>query len=251
MNETARHKFHLKQTDVTWWTPHVAKHRWLDATDLKKYLARLANYGKQSRFVTQRHVYYPEGVENTHADGVALVNLIRDPIDRCVSRYNYEAFYKKRIPAVDFDACLDGGRCDFRNWDPRTEKHRYQDFPVPKRKEGATDTEWDIFQRLSYNESMKLLADECHDYTVRWFCGHGPECRDPSRPELALQIAKRNVRERYAHVGILTDLENTAQLFRLLLPDFFEGDPGRDLCGTQTSGAPRHRRDVVPVTAIT
>ena len=100
----------------------------------------------------------------------------------------------------------------------------------------------DIFQRLSYNESMRLLADECHDYTVRWFCGHGPECRDPSRPELALQIAKRNVRERYAHVGILTDLENTAQLFRLLLPDFFEGDPGRDLCGTQTSGAPRHRR---------
>ena len=249
LNETARHKFHLKQTDVTWWTPHVAKHRWLDATDLKKYLARLANYGKQSRFVTQRHVYYPEGVENTHADGVALVNLIRDPIDRCVSRYNYEAFYKKRIPAVDFDACLDGGRCDFRNWDPRTEKHRYQDFPVPKRKEGATDTEWDIFQRLSYNESMKLLADECHDYTVRWFCGHGPECRDPSRPELALQIAKRNVRERYAHVGILTDLENTAQLFRLLLPDFFEGDPSRHLCGNQFRGTLRHRRDVVPVTA--
>ena len=74
-----------------------------------------------------------------------------------------------------------------------------------------------------------------HDYTVRWFCGHGPECRDPSKPELALQIAKRNVRERYAHVGILTDLENTAQLFRLLLPDFFEGDPSRHLCGTQTS----------------
>ena len=228
LNETAKHKFHLKQTDVTWWTPHIAKHRWLDATDLKKYLAAIATYGQKSRFVTQRHVYYPEGVENTHSDGVALVNLIRDPIDRCVSRYNYEAFYKKRIPAVDFDACLDGGRCDFRNWDPRTEKHRYQDFPVPKRKEGATDTEWDIFQRLSYNESMRLLADECHDYTVRWFCGHGPECRDPSRPELALQIAKRNVRERYAHVGILTDLENTAQLFRLLLPDFFEGDPSRD-----------------------
>ena len=94
LNETARHKFHLKQTDVTWWTPHVAKHRWLDATDLKKYLARLAAYGQQSRFVTQRHVYYPEGVEATHADGVALVNLIRDPIDRCISRYNYEAFYK-------------------------------------------------------------------------------------------------------------------------------------------------------------
>ena len=239
----AKHKFHLPQTDVTWWTPHIAKHRWLDAPDLKKYLSAIATYGQQSRFVTQRHVYYPEGVENTHADGVALVNLIRDPIDRCISRYNYEAFYKKRIPAVDFDACLDGGRCDFRHWDPRTEKHRYQDFPVPKRKEGATDTEWDIFQRLSYNESMRLLADECHDYTVRWFCGHGPECRDPSKPELALEIAKRNVRERYAHVGILTDLENTAQLFRLLLPDFFEGDPSRDLCGTQTSGAPRHRRD--------
>ena len=228
LNETARYKFGQPVTDVTWWTPHVAKHRWLDPGDLRTYLAHLATYGKHSKFVTQRHVYYPEGVEIVHVDGVALVNLIRNPIDRCISRYNYEAFYKKRIPAVDFDACLDGGRCAFRNWDLGTEKHRYQDFPVPKRKEGATDQEWDLFLKLSYNESMKLLSDECHDYTTRWFCGHGPECRDPARPDVALSIAKRNVRERYAHVGVLEDLENTAQLFRLLLPDFFEGDPARD-----------------------
>ena len=74
LNETARHKFHLKQTDVTWWTPHVAKHRWLDATDLKKYLSAIATYGKQSRFVTQRHVYYTD-VRHAHEEGVELINL--------------------------------------------------------------------------------------------------------------------------------------------------------------------------------
>jgi len=67
---------------------------------------------------------------------------------------------------------------------------------VPSRR--ASSKEWKKFQRLSYNESMArggaddasarverepprakydvsqaLLRDECHDYTTRWFCGHG------------------------------------------------------------------------------
>lgn len=226
LNLTAYHRFGKNVTDVTWWSPHIPKHRWLAEDDLANYVASLSEYGRRGRFVTQRHVYHPDGVERAHADGVALVNLVRDPIDRCVSRYNYEAFYKKRLPPVDFDACLDGGRCDFKHWHVSTgEQHRYQDYPVPSRK--ASAKEWKKFQRLSYNQSMALLRDECHDYMTRWFCGHGPECRDDSDPGRALEKAKHNVRHAYAHVGVLEDLVNTAQMFRILLPDFFEGDPDR------------------------
>mgnify|MGYP003319195880 CR=1 FL=1 len=93
-----------------------------------------------------------------------------------------------------------------------------QRFPVPSKRANAK--EWKKFQRLSYNQSMALLLDECNDYMTRWFCGHGPECRDERDPGKALDVAKRHVRDAYAHVGVLEDLPNTAQLFRLLLPDF-------------------------------
>mmetsp|Transcript_15548 Transcript_15548/g.62593 ORF Transcript_15548/g.62593 Transcript_15548/m.62593 type:complete len:186 (-) Transcript_15548:66-623(-) len=72
---------------------------------------------------------------------------------------------------------------------------------------------------------MALMLDECHDYMTRWFCGHSAECRDPRDPDAALQLAKRHVLDQYVHVGVLEDLPNTVQLFRLRLPDFFAGDP--------------------------
>ena len=53
---------------------------------------------------------------------------------------------------------------DFRHWDIARKSIGTRTFPSPKRKEGATDTEWDIFPRLSYNESMRLLADEVRLY---------------------------------------------------------------------------------------
>lgn len=223
LNLTARHSLGQKVTNVTWWTPHIAKHRWLDQEDEAEYVRSLAEYARLGEFVTQRHVYYTD-VQSAHPMGVALINIARDPIDRCVSRYNYEAFYKKRIKPVDFDVCLDSGQCAARDWDLATgESHVYQDYPAPSR--SASAKEWRKFQRLSSNQSMLLLMDECHDYMTRWFCGHAPECRDPARPRLALEIAKRNVATEYAHVGVLEDLPNTVQLFRVLLPTFFEGDP--------------------------
>ena len=223
LNETAKFKFGLETTNVTWWTPHIAKHRWLASEDRAEYYKSIQDYGAVGHFVTQRHVYYTD-VRDAHPEGVELVNIARDPIDRCISRYNYEAFYKKRLPPVDFDVCLDGGRCDLEGWRVATgEQHVYQDYPVPSRKANAK--EWKKFQRLSYNQSMALLLDECNDYMTRWFCGHGPECRDDRDPRRALDVAKRNVAHAYAHVGVLEDLPNTAQLFRVLLPDFFEGDP--------------------------
>ncbi|KAJ8599643.1 hypothetical protein CTAYLR_005383 [Chrysophaeum taylorii] len=216
LNATAK-QHGLATTNVTWWTPHVAKHRWLSPIDERAFVASIRHFGSIGRFVTQRHVYHTPGVKHAHPLGVELVNVVRDPIDRCVSRYNYEAFYKKRIPAVDFNDCLES-RCSFDDW---TENHVYQDFPVPTAT--ASPAERELFLRLSYNQSMMLLLDECHDYMTRWFCGHGPECR--TDPDLALRLAKKNVVRDYAHVGVLEDLPNTVQLFRLLLPSFFEGDP--------------------------
>ena len=58
------------------------------------------------------------------------------------------------------------------------------------------------------------------------------------------------------HGELQDDVDEVAQWFAneydvySTTVDFF-GALGGDLCGNQTSGAPRHRRDVVPVTAIT
>jgi hypothetical protein len=222
LNLTARFRDGAERTNATWWTPHIAKRRWLDRVDEAAYVASIAEYGALGPFVTQRHVYFTD-VRDAHPEGVALVNIARDPIDRCVSRYNYEAFYKRRLPPVDFDVCLDSGRCALSEWSYASEQHAYQDYPVPSKRANAK--EWKKFQRLSYNQSMALLLDECSDYMTRWFCGHGPECRDARNPRAALDRAKANVVRAYAHVGVLEDLPNTAQLFRILLPGFFEGDP--------------------------
>lgn len=221
LNATAR-KEGKKQTEVTWWTPHVAKHRWLSPSDEREFVATVRRFGELGEFVSQRHVYHTPSLKSSHPRGVELVNVARDPIDRCVSRYNYEAFYKKRIPPVDFNDCLDDKKeagCNLER--PFEELHVYKDYPVPKSTATAADRA--KFLELSHNQSMMLVMDECHDYMTRWFCGHGPECRWSS--DRALEIAKRNVVDEYAHVGVLEDLPNTVQLFRLLLPTFFGGDP--------------------------
>jgi len=222
LNATAMHQHGLSQTDVTWWTSHLPKHRFLTPADEKSYFAGIAHFGDFGRFVTQRHVYYVD-VRNAHSKGVALVNVAREPVGRCVSRYNYEAFYKKRLPPVDLNECLDSGECTFGQWSLKQEQHFYQDYPNPEK--GATKKEWRKFLKLSRNQSLALLLDECHNYMTRWFCGHSPECRDPARPRRALDLAKEHVEHSYAHVGVLEDLPNTVQLFRILLPTFFKGDP--------------------------
>lgn len=225
LNATAKHRYGLPRTAIKWWTPHVAKHRWLSPADEVDFIATVRRFADAGDFVTQRHVYHTPDLARVHPRGVAFVNVVRDPVDRCVSRYNYEAFYKKRIPAVDLDDCIESKRCDFDGWTLDRERHVYRDYPVPTATASAADRA--EFLRLSQNESMMLLMDECHDYTTRWFCGHSPACRDPTDPDNALALAKRNVLADYAHVGVLEDLPNTVQLFRLLLPSFFEGDPSR------------------------
>lgn len=226
LNASAKHRFGLAKTNVTWWTPHVAKHRWLTPADEVDFVETIRGFAELGDFVTQRHVYHTPAVRTAHPRGVEFVNVARDPIDRCVSRYNYEAFYKKRIPPVDMNDCINSGRCNFDAWHvERDERHFYQDFPVPTA--SASEHDRALFMRLSYNQSMMLLMDECHDYMTRWFCGHGPDCRNPNEPDRALTLAKSNILRDYAHVGVLEDLPNTVQLFRLLLPTFFLGDPQR------------------------
>ena len=57
---------------------------------------------------------------------LAWINVVREPVARCVSRYAYEAFVAKRLPPVSLDACVASGRCRFAAFNAsRDERHSY------------------------------------------------------------------------------------------------------------------------------
>jgi len=56
---------------------------------------------------------------------------------------------------------------------------------------------------------------------IPFFCGSGETCL--KRGDKALEIAKRNVYERYAIVGIMEDFPNTMRAIETVAPRFFLG----------------------------
>ena len=48
LNLTAYHRFGKNVTDVTWWSPHIPKHRWLAEDDLANYVASLSEHRRPS-----------------------------------------------------------------------------------------------------------------------------------------------------------------------------------------------------------
>ena len=56
---------------------------------------------------------------------------------------------------------------------------------------------------------------------IPFFCGSSKVCQ--KRGDDALRIAKENVREKYAIVGIMEDFPQTMKAFETLVPRFFMG----------------------------
>ena len=65
-------------------------------------------------------------------------------------------------------------------------------------------------RNMTVNECVAEERTECskpYSNLIPFFCGSSELCR--SRSDRALEIAKRNVYERYAIVGIMEDFPNT------------------------------------------
>ena len=167
--------------------------RYLSEKTLDKYITGLNELPQP--FLFQRHVYW----EPLPYPNFKYVSISRDPVARCISRYNYEAFLKKRIPAISLDECIRTKKCQFEKWTLSEEQHSYPTDEI---------------------NTMQLVHDECNNYMTRWFCGRGPECRTGNLEE-ALQLAMKNIRKEYQTILVHDDLPGSLFILSKLFPSFF------------------------------
>lgn len=205
--------------------------------------------------VHHRHLYLHPDLR-VNGEAVTWINLWREPVGRCVSRfyYSHKAFdhgYLQRpeIPRArqrsyeTIDACVDamdgppGERCemfdvpsqaissmDYANacWNPLGPMSRWPDGRMPPC--------WE-----------HLVQEECNELLVRWLCGQGDECANPGTEE-AYETARRNMHDHYLFVGVLEELPATMRVFHKLLPDLFNHDVMAAWELAQSTGTKRRSR---------
>ncbi len=121
------------------------------------------------------------------------ITIIREPISRFVSSYLYYHFSSKKY----IQRMLDRSH--------------------------AKETLMDCLEHEHDGCTTNLLT--------KYFCGHEKFCRLGN--DAALRVARENLRTQFAAVGVMEEMELSMQVFRTVLPDFFEklGSPGLVLAG--------------------
>eukprot|EP00500_Bicosoecida_sp_ms1_P005762 CAMPEP_0203816020 /NCGR_PEP_ID=MMETSP0115-20131106/14296_1 /ASSEMBLY_ACC=CAM_ASM_000227 /TAXON_ID=33651 /ORGANISM="Bicosoecid sp, Strain ms1" /LENGTH=432 /DNA_ID=CAMNT_0050724917 /DNA_START=133 /DNA_END=1431 /DNA_ORIENTATION=- len=159
----------------------------------------------------QSHQFFTD--YSTLYDGsVATINVVRHPVDRCVSEYYWiisKMFDRSTVGEYalkDVNQCARDGCFDASG--SRVIETPYFDASVP----GPDGQRW----------MKQLMLEVCNNYLVRWFCGHADVCMDPSSDE-ALHRAEDNIRNRHVSVGVMEDFTTTFQVFDWLLPAVFGG----------------------------
>ena len=74
------------------------------------------------------------------------------------------------------------------------------------------------------NESLLQCISQrhngcAHNWMTKYFCGHARACRDGN--EAALIMAKSNMRNGFAAVGLVEDTELTLKVFARIVPEYF------------------------------
>ena len=121
------------------------------------------------------------------------INIARDPVDLFISNYYYLRF--------GFQSAKN--TTNAQNW-----------------KRDMTDER----RNMTVDEcvaSDKLECSKPYSNLIPFFCGSGEVCL--KRGDKALEIAKRNVFERYGIVGIMEDFPNTMKAIETVAPRFFLG----------------------------
>ena len=125
-----------------------------------------------------RHIFYLDCAAHALAEPT-YVNLVRDPIDRCISRFYYERDARGTVGAtMTIDECMDRGKCKFDAW---------------RMRESVADG--------GGHTRFNQLREECSsNYLARWFCGMDERCKSATGQEL-LERARVSVARKYAVVG--------------------------------------------------
>lgn len=133
--------------------------------------------------IYNRHLFYVDFRKYGYQQPI-YINLIRDPIERFSSHYNYMKYGDE------------------------TEKRGY-----PK-------STWSDINVCILRDQV-ICKRNLPFYVGRFFCGMDSLCEIPSRKRL--EYTKKILDEEYLLVGITEEFENTLRLFERLLPEYFDG----------------------------
>ncbi|XP_039271706.2 uronyl 2-sulfotransferase-like [Styela clava] len=128
-----------------------------------------------------RHIHFLDFEKYHHLQPI-YINVIRDPIDRFVSHYNY-------IKYGDGEAMVKN---------PRDDLPHINDCVLKK---------------------IDLCNTNFLYYVGQYFCGFDEICNHPSQE--SADLAKRHINQNYVLIGLLEDFENTLLLLQRLLPEYF------------------------------
>jgi len=156
----------------------------------------------------------------SHPSEIAHMNVIRDPVGRCVSRFYYERDARGTFGHDEtLDECMRAsGKCQFEAW-------KESDSAAVKG-----------FQRF------RQFQEECaSNYLSRWFCGMHPVCHRNVRSREVLERAKRTVAEGYTFVGLTSEMRTNFAVLQRLLPTYFSSEEiPTEICNKCKPGMPEH-----------
>jgi len=139
-----------------------------------------------------RHIYYIRFTDYGYRNP-AYINIARDPVDLFISNYYY----------LRFGFSTAKNTTNAQNW-----------------KRDMSDDR----RNMTIDECTRSENQECarpYSNLIPFFCGSSKVCQ--KRGDEALKIAKDNVRDKYAIVGIMEDFPSTMRAFQSLIPRFFMG----------------------------
>ena len=155
------------------WTPKEV----VVVTETIKKISR----GKRVAYA--QHFYYTDFSPRLRNYG--YVTLVREPIERMVSSFNYYHY--------------------------STKEYIKRMLPKIRRNETLLDC-------------VQMEHDGCkHNLMTKYFCGHSQYCSTGSNR--ALEVAKHNLRNNFIAVGLVENLTLSVQLFQKLIPTFFPPMP--------------------------
>jgi dermatan/chondrotin sulfate uronyl 2-O-sulfotransferase UST len=171
----------------------IAPHMTHYVDDDKQEMELIHNITKIKRpLLYIRHVYFIRFNAFGYRNPI-YINIARDPVDLFISNYYYLRF--------GFQNVKNGTNAQ--NWK--------RDMPDERR-------------NMTIDECTTSENHECarpYSNLIPFFCGSSKVCQ--KRGDDALKIAKENVREKYAIVGIMEDFPQTMKAFETLAPRFFMG----------------------------
>ena len=181
-----------------------------DRVGLGYFLEQAAS---RARTVYVQHQYFVNFTENRQRQPI-YINMMRDPVDHLVSSYDYKRTVilqhrgpgnmtrqEVEIMSQPLEQCVVERRleCVYYGYTVHTNKTEQLGF------------------RQSWSPTYLYPSD-----VLLYFCGHHPDCSKLGSPT-ALQIAKSNVEDNFAVVGVLEHLEESLAVMEHKLPQFFSG----------------------------